>query len=234
MLANLDRTPAVKHLLLVNVGIFLVMNFVPQVTQFYPSFALHYFDTPDFGIWQYVTHMFLHAQLNSQTGIFHIIFNMFMLFQFGAVLEQRWGTRKFLLFYFVAGIGGAIFYTLNLSGILNYLFHSITPISDGLYAGGLPTAVGASAAITAIVVAFAYLQPNTKLMLMFIPVPIKAKYLVGAFLVYDLVAGILNTLGTLDIVHLYSDNTAHFAHLGGAVFGGFLLLYWQKSSRKFY
>lgn len=234
MLENLNRTPAVKHLLLINIVVFLAMNFVPQITPFYGDLALNYFDTPNFGIWQYVTHMFLHAQLGSPTGIFHIIFNMFMLFQFGAVLEQRWGTRRFLIFYFVAGIGGAIFYTLNLSGILNYLFHTITPISDGLYSGGLPTAVGASAAITGIVVAFAYLQPNTKLMLMFIPVPIKAKYLVGAFLVYDLVAGILNNLATIDVVNIYSDNTAHFAHLGGAVFGGLLLLYWQKSNRKFY
>lgn len=234
MLGNLNRTPAVKHLLLINVAIFLAMNFVPQITQFYPALALHYFDTPEFGIWQFVSHMFLHAQLSSQTGIFHIIFNMFMLFQFGGMLEERWGTRRFLIFYFVAGIGGAVFYTLNLSGILNYLFHSITPISDGLYAGGLPTAVGASAAITGIVVAFAYLHPNTKLMLMFIPVPIKAKYLVGAYLAFDLVAGILNTLSTLEIVDIYRDNIAHFAHLGGAVFGGILLLYWQKNDRKFY
>jgi membrane associated rhomboid family serine protease len=234
MLENLNKTPAVKHLLFINIGVFLAMNFVPQVTQYYDTLALHYFDTPEFSIWQMVSHMFMHAQIGSPTGIFHIIFNMFMLFQFGAVLEQRWGTSKFLLFYFVAGIGGAIFYTLNLSGIVNYLFHTITPISEGLYNGGLPTAVGASAAITGIVVAFAYLQPNTKLMLMFIPVPIKAKYLVGAFLVYDLVAGILNTLGTLDIVNIYRDNTAHFAHLGGAVFGGLLLLYWQKNSHKFY
>lgn len=233
MLSNLDRTPAVKHLLIINVVVFALMNFVPKIGMFYDTFSLHYFDSPDFGIWQVVTHMFLHANLGESFGIMHIFFNMFMLYQFGSTLENHWGTKKFLFFYFFSGIGAAFLYTLNHAGIVNYAFHTFFPFTNG-YIDFLPAAVGASGAISGIMAAFAFLHPNTKLMLMFIPFPIKAKYLIGAGFAYDLFMGVRTSLATVGIGSGAGDGIAHFAHLGGALFGLVLLLLWQGNRRKFY
>ncbi len=234
MLSNLDRTPAVKHILIINIAVYLLMNFIPLIGQHYETFALYYFDTPEFGPWQFITHMFLHARLGENYGIMHIVFNMFMLFQFGAVLEHHWGTKKFIFFYLVAGIGGAVFYTLNIGTIFNFAVHTFTPISDGLISNYPSYAVGASGAISGIMLAFAFLHPNTKLMLMFIPVPIKAKYLIGGMFAYDLVMGLKTTLSRIGIVGGNGDGIAHFAHLGGAVFGFIILMYWQKNRNTFY
>lgn len=241
MLSNLDRTPAVKYLLIINVMFFLAFNFnfVPQISGYYSALALHYVDNPYFGAWQFVTHMFLHG------GMYHIFLNMFALYQFGAVMENHWGTKKFLIFYFVAGLGGALLYSINLGAVVNFISHTFTPISDGII-DTFPLqiqnelinvirsqAVGASAAIMGVVVAFAYLHPNTELMLMFIPIPIKAKYLIGAVIVWDIVAGLLSTLTMIGLAN-YNDNIAHFAHIGGALFGVILLMFWQKNRNNFY
>lgn len=241
MFQNLYRTPAVKYLLIINVFLFLVFNFnfIPQLANLYPAMTLYYIDNPYFRFWQFITHMFLHG------SVAHIFLNMFALLQFGSVMEQYWGTKRFLLFYFVAGLGGAILYSLNLGAILNFITHSFTPLSDGIIEK-FPElvqndiirvlssrAVGASAAIMGVVVAFAYLQPNTKLMLMFIPVPIKAKYLIGAVIVWDIVAGVLNTLSLMGKGD-FNDGIAHFAHIGGALFGMALFMYWQNNRKYFY
>ena len=241
MFSNLDRSPAVKYLLIINIVIFLILNIglIPNLSIFYSMSTLHYIDNPYFGFWQFVTHMFLHGSIS------HIFLNMFALFQFGAVMEQHWGTKKFVIFYFVAGLGGALLYTFNLGAVVNYISHSYMPISDEII-NTLPSqiqtelirvissqAVGASAAIMGVVVAFAYLHPNTELMLMFIPIPIKAKYLVGAVLVWDLVAGFLSTMTLMGKAN-YNDGIAHFAHLGGALFGMLLLMNWQKNRNNFY
>lgn len=238
MLSSLNRSPAVKNLIIINVLVFVLMNFT-SLGKFYDETAFYYFDDSRFEIWQVVTHMFQHAKLGEGIGIMHIVFNMFVLFQFGSVLEKYWGWKKFLFFYFFAGIGAAFFYTLNLVGICEYAFHTMFPFSTipNLGMDTFGYAVGASGAISGVVAAFAFLHPNTELMLMFIPIPIKAKYLVSAFFAFDLLAGLASTLTRVRILEgslAYSDGIAHFAHLGGAIFGFLLIMYWQKNSRKFY
>lgn len=214
------------------------MNFT-SMAKFYDATALYYFDESNFKVWQIITHMFQHAKLGESMGIMHIVFNMFVLFQFGSVLEAHWGTKKFLFFYLFAGLGSALFYTLNLSAISQYAFGTIFPFSTfgDLGFDSFGYAVGASGAISGIVAAFAFLHPNTELMLMFIPIPIKAKYLVSVFFAFDLLAGLASTLTRVRILegtYAYSDGIAHFAHLGGAVFGFMLVLYWQNSRKNFY
>lgn len=238
MLSNLNRTPVVKNLIIINVLVFVLMNFT-SLARFYDTTALYYFDDSRFEFWQVFTHMFQHAKLGESIGIMHIVFNMFVLFQFGTVLETKWGWKRFLFFYLFAGFGSAFFYNLNLAGISEYAFNTLFPFStySDLGFDSFGYAVGASGAISGIVAAFAFLHPNTELMLMFIPVPIKAKYLVSAFFAFDLIAGLATTLTRVRILEgslAYSDGIAHFAHLGGAVFGFFLVMYWQKNSRNFY
>lgn len=238
MFSSLDRTPVVKNLLIINVVVFLLMNFT-SMSKFYDSTALYYFDDSRFEIWQIITHMFQHAKLTESIGVMHIVFNMFVLFQFGTVLEKYWGWQKFLFFYFFAGIGAALFYTLNLTGISIYAFDTLFPFStfSNLGFDSFGSAVGASGAISGIVAAFAFLHPNTKLMILFIPIGIKAKYLVTAYFAFDLIAGLATTLTRVKILEgsfAYMDGIAHFAHLGGAVFGMILVLYWQKNRNSFY
>jgi len=234
MLQDLDRTPAVKHLLIINIIVFIIMNFLPQIGQHYDTFALYYFDSPDFGIWQIISHMFLHANLNESFGLMHISFNMYMLYQFGTLLEKHWGTKKFVIFYFVSGLGAAFLYTANLAAMVQYAYHTILPFSTGNLSY-LPSAVGASGAIAGLMVAFALLHPNTKMMLMFIPVPIKAKYLIGGFFAYDLIMGLKISLSAVGIIPgAGGDGIAHFAHLGGALAGFIILKIWQKSRKSFY
>lgn len=240
MLSNLNRTPAVKHILIINIIVFALMNF-SSLGQYYEIFALQYFDKPGFGLWQIITHMFQHARFtnpqgaNDSMGIMHIVFNMFMLVQFGSLLEERWGTKRFVLFYFTAGLGSVLFFWLNQMGIFYSVLGTIFPVSEtGFPPEYIADAVGASGAISGLVVAFAYLFPNTPLMLMFIPIPIKAKYLIGGFFAWDLLAGLSTTLTKAGVIDGYTDHIAHFAHLGGAVFGLVLLMYWQKSKNTFY
>jgi membrane associated rhomboid family serine protease len=146
--------------------------------------------------------MFTHSPGN----FFHIIFNMFGLWMFGKVLEQFWGGKRFLNFYLICGIGGAILHLL-----MQYIMGNYGP------------AVGASGAVMGIFVAFAYLFPNTPLMLMFIPVPIKAKWLVMGLIAFDLFGGFSG-----------GGNIAHFAHLGGAITGFIMVWIWNRDRSRFY
>jgi rhomboid-like protein len=146
--------------------------------------------------------MFAH----SPGSLFHILFNMFGLWMFGRVLENVWGSKRFLLFYFICGIGAAAAHLL---------------IQE--FTGDFSIALGASGAIMGIFAAFAYLFPNTELFIMFIPVPIKAKWAVLGLAALDLFGGIAS---------FSNDNVAHFAHLGGALTGFILVLIWNRTSRK--
>jgi len=140
--------------------------------------------------------------------IFHILFNMFALWMFGRVLENVWGPKRFLFFYLTCGVGAAIIH-----------------LAIQYYTGSASPALGASGAVMGIFAAFAYLFPNTELFIMFIPFPIKAKWAVLGMAAIDLFGG----LG------LYSSNTAHFAHLGGALTGFIMVLIWNKNNkRRFY
>ncbi|MBP6687550.1 MAG: rhomboid family intramembrane serine protease [Lacibacter sp.] len=188
--------PVVKNLLAINIVIWLAqIYFQRQGSPLEIWGALWSFESGNFKIWQVVSHMFMHGPF------FHILFNMLTLWIFGRVLENFWGSKRFLNFYLICGIAAA---------------------AAQLAVGHFTVAIGASGAIMGLMAAFAYLFPNTELMFMFIPVPIKAKFAIPALMAFDLFGGIANVQG---------DNVAHFAHLGGAVAGFLLVLFWNKKNR---
>lgn len=233
--------PVVKNLIIIN-AIMLLATYVLQLRGFDLTkiLGLHYFASPDFRPYQLVTHMFMHG------GIMHLVFNMFALWMFGRVLENVWGPKRFFIYYFATGLGAAVFYTFVNFIEFQYIASRMTPenvqmvMSNGAeilssgrnyteLAGKLnlllnvPT-VGASGAVFGILLGFGMLFPNTELMLLFPPIPIKAKYFVIGYGAIELFSGIANT----------GDNVAHFAHLGGMIFGFILIKYWNKNSNHFY
>ncbi|WP_299157242.1 rhomboid family intramembrane serine protease [uncultured Tenacibaculum sp.] len=236
-------TDAIKHLIIINV----ILYFAPQFLNIDLTniLALHYPKNEHFGAWQYITHMFMHG---SPT---HLLFNMYALWAFGTPLEQMWGRNKFLFFYFSAGIGAGLIYTLanyyQFNGIYEQLVSmGISPseiqniLSTGKYNDSLITlsnktmsefyslyhtpAVGASGAVYGILVAYGLAFPNSKLALIFLPVPIAAKYFIPLMILGDLFFGVTK----------YSiGNIAHFAHIGGAIIGFIIAWYWKKNQFKF-
>ena len=166
--------------------------------------ALWPVNSPFFEPYQVFTTMFLHAP--SFEMFFHILFNMFALFMFGRVLENMWGPKRFLFFYLACGVGASAAHLL-----MQY------------FMGGFVPAVGASGAVMGILVAFGYLFPNTEMMIVPIPVPVKAKWVVIGYVLLDLFGGFGNIQG---------DNIAHFAHLGGALTGFIIVLIWNKTNRR--
>jgi len=195
-------TDAIKHLLIINVLFYVVTFFIPSMTdKMFEWFALFYPSNELFQPWQFITHMFMHG------GLMHIIFNMYALWAFGSPLEQLWGKNKFFFFYFSAGLGAALVYTLA-----NYYMQSFDAV-----------AVGASGAVYGVLVAFAFNFPNAKLALIFFPVPIAAKYFIPIIVVGDLFFGFTR----------YSvGNIAHFAHIGGALIGFLIMMYWKNNQFK--
>ncbi len=241
----MNMTPVVKQLLIINIIFFIGSQFVPVANDL---FALYFFENTSFRFWQPITHMFMHG------GVMHIFFNMFALISFGSVLEHHWGAKKFLFFYFSCGLGAALLHTgvnyyhytvglnhLNEIGLGNQLdsflktggmSFTVRPadldegILRSLFEAYHSSAVGASGAIYGLLVAFAFMYPNAELALMFIPVPIKAKYFVPVFmLLYDGLFGILGS----SFMGLGS-NVAHFAHIGGAITGFIMMWYWKKNA----
>jgi membrane associated rhomboid family serine protease len=214
--------PVIKNLVIAN-----ALFFVAELTfgdPFINALALHYYQSPEFGVWQFLTHMFLHG------GIWHIAMNMLVLWMFGSTLEDIWGSKRFLIFYLLCGLGAAIVllgaYTIELNVLMNRFNEQ--SIGEAEYYGRVArilqsTAVGASGAINGVMVAFAYLFPNSPIMLFPLPVPIKVKYLVIGYFLLDLFGGINPTSG---------DNIAHFAHVGGAIVGLILVITMNKSNRR--
>ncbi len=212
--------PVVKNLLLINV----IMYVITMITGnfMYENFALFYFKSPFFKPFQLVTHMFMHG------GFTHIFFNMYTLFIFGGVLERVWGSQKFLLYYFVTGIGAAL---LHLGVMYLQLQGYIADVNAGDFMAraniqallSTPT-VGASGAIYGLLLAYGMLFPNNVMQLIFPPVALKAKWFVLIFGALELLLGLSGRGG----------NVAHFAHLGGMIFGFFLILYWKKNNRMYY
>jgi membrane associated rhomboid family serine protease len=231
-------TEAVKHLLIINVILFFATQLYGD--QMYQWMSLWFPKNNNFEWWQVVTHMFMHGNL------MHIVFNMYALWAFGTPLEQIWGKGKFLFFYFSAGLGSAALHTgvnyflfneglsaLEGAGIARTQVLDI--LSNGQYSPGWydlapkstidsmltafnTPAVGASGAIYGILVAFAFMYSEAKLMLIFLPVPIKAKYFVPILIAVDLIFGIGNV----------NTGVAHFAHIGGALIGFIMMWYWKK------
>jgi membrane associated rhomboid family serine protease len=209
--------PIIRNLIIVNVLVFLVLQLGMGLTN---KLQLYPIQDPHFQPYQIATHMFAH----SPQLIFHIIINMFVLWMFGRVLANVWGAERFLFFYFLCGIGAA---ALHL-GIQYFIWEKADVLlSQGnieaaqKLAQRIGPAVGASGAVMGVVVAFAFLFPNTELYIMFIPIPIKAKWAVLGYVLYDLIFGITG-----------GDNVAHFAHLGGAITGFILVLIWNKTNRR--
>lgn len=184
--------------------------------------GLHFFLASDFKFYQLFTYMFMHA------GFWHIFFNMFAVWMFGRILESAWGPRKFLFFYIVCGLGAGL--TQELVQYIQYavdLSHYtmvdigtvVIPMAD--YLNKLTT-VGASGAIYGILLAFGMMFPNERLFIIPFPFPIKAKYLIIGYFVLELGQGLINISG---------DTVAHFAHLGGMLFGLIIILYWRKKDK---
>lgn len=235
-------TDAIKHLIIINVILFVAPQFLNlDLTNI---LALHFPKNEHFGVWQYVTHIFMHGSFA------HILFNMYGLWAFGTPLEQMWGRNKFLFFYFSAGIGAGLIYTLvnyyQFNGIYEQLINMGISAADiqsiletGRYNDSVITlsnktmsefyslyhtpAVGASGAVYGVLVAFGLSFPDSKLALIFFPVPIAAKYFIPVLIAGDLFFGMTK----------YSiGNVAHFAHVGGALIGFIIAWYWKKNQFK--
>ncbi len=234
--------PVVKNLIIINV-LFYVATYILELKGIRLSsyLGLYFPVSENFRLHQIFTHMFMHGSL------MHIFFNMYALYIFGRVLESVWGPKRFLLYYLITGIGAAFLHSfvnfLEYESLINKmspetieyvktegpaLWNEGKNFSDNL-AGKLnmllniPT-VGASGAVFGILLAFGMLFPNTQLMLLFPPIPIKAKYFVMGYGAIELYLGFSHP----------GSNIAHFAHLGGMLFGFILIKYWQKNSNKFY
>lgn len=237
-------TDAIKHLIIINVIVFVA----PQLLQldFTNMLALHFPMNDNFGLWQYVTHLFMHGSFA------HILFNMYGLWAFGTPLEQMWSKKKFLFFYFSAGLGAGIIYTLvnyyQFNGIFELFVNaglSDSEILSILKSGSTndprvvnaitqeqfnkitslynTPAVGASGAVYGILVAFGLYFKDAKLALIFFPVPIAAKYFIPIMILGDLFFGMTK----------YSvGNIAHFAHIGGALIGFIIAYYWKRNQFK--
>ena len=238
-------TEAIKHLIIINVIVFVA----PQLLQldFTNMLALHFPKNEHFGFWQYVTHLFMHGSFA------HILFNMYGLWAFGTPLEKMWGKKKFLFFYFSAGLGAAAIYTLvnyyqfngiyelfinaglNDAEVLNILKSGST--NDARVINAISQeqfnkitslyntpAVGASGAVYGVLVAFGLYFKDAKLALIFFPVPIAAKYFIPVLILGDLLLGVTGS----------KTGIAHFAHIGGAIIGFLIAYYWKKNQFKMY
>lgn len=241
-------TETVKQLLIINLIFYIGSQFVATA---YPLFSLYFPENENFRIWQPLTSMFMHAPM---PNLMHIVFNMFALVSFGSALEHFWGAKKFLFFYISCGLGAALLHVgfsyfeyqsafqtlqeakipvdaINLiakEGKYSQAIVDLVPLStlEQLYFSYNTPSVGASGAIYGLLTAFAFMFPNAELALLFIPVPIKAKYFVPGLILIDLVLGFKGS----SIFGSGGTGIAHFAHIGGALFGFIMMWYWKKNS----
>lgn len=202
--------PVVKNLLIINILAFVAQMIFDNQYDITHKLSLYPINTPYFEPYQIFTHMFLHG------GFMHLLFNMLMLWMIGRVLESYWGSKRFLFFYLVCGLGAAA----------AHLGIEYIKINEQMAAGGVvtvPFALGASGAIMGLMAGFAWLFPNTEFMLIFFPVPIKAKYFVPGLMVLDIFGAFAPGQGS---------GIAHFAHLGGAITGFIIVIIWNKTNRR--
>ena len=237
-------TDTVKHLLIINVLMFLGTMFVGNGELFYRWFALYFSENSLFQPWQIITHMFMHG------GFAHIAFNMFALWMFGTAVEANLGSRKFLFLYISAGLGAVLFQ-------LGFYYYQYMPVEADLIASGLlkgeinemlstgkvirditqvqfnqlqelinihrTSMVGASGCIMGVLAAFGIMNPNAELMLIFLPIPIKAKYFIPGIIILDIISAFTGRS------FFSPSNTAYLAHVGGAVIGALIMWYWKKN-----
>lgn len=231
---NFNELPiVVKNLLIINGLLFLATISLNNLgIDLVKIFGLHQFQSNDFRPHQIITHLFMHGSFT------HLFFNMFALWMFGKILENIWGQKKFLIYYMITGIGAAaihlIFCQYQIINISNQIPDLLNIAIEGKYNPSIPLSkkltqliitptVGASGAVFGLLLAFGMLFPNALLYLYF-AIPIKAKYFVIGYGLIELYAGISNNP---------ADNVAHFAHLGGMIFGYFLIKYWKQDTNYF-
>ncbi|MDR0349538.1 MAG: rhomboid family intramembrane serine protease [Tannerella sp.] len=237
----LSNIPTVtKNLIIINILCWIASLTLPRAgIDLIKWLGLHFPGTSNFNPFQFATYMFMH----DTRSFLHLFFNMFAVYMFGRVLESVWGSRRFLVFYFVAGIGAAIVQELVCfvrilpliqqlpadavdlvrnegAAILNRGMNYTDPLMGALNQWINSVTIGASGAVFGILLAFGMLFPNAPLYFMFIPIPVKAKYFVIGYGVMELFLGVSG-----------GDNVAHFAHLGGMLFGFFMIRYWKKKDR---
>ena len=207
---------AIKHIIIINVLMMLLT--LMRENFMYETFALFYPTSPFFHWWQPVTHMFMHG------GFWHLFFNMYTLFIFGSVLERVWGTKKFLVFYFVTGLGAALVHTgvewVQMQSLISKAAEGSSAAMASIHAMKMTPTVGASGAIYGVLMGYAMLYPDSVLTLIFPPISLKAKWFVLIFAAIELLTGVTGTGGGI----------AHFAHLGGLIFGFLLMWYWKKNN----
>jgi len=232
--------PVVKNLLIINAIMYLAtIAFRTHGIDLVGILGLHYFTAQNFEIWQPITYMFMHGSFG------HLFFNMFALWMFGAALENAWGEKRFLLYYMVCGIGAGLIQLLVTGLQIHFLSQNIPPdVIREIYENGAQilrerqnysisewgalnlainaTTVGASGSVFGLLLAFGMMYPNSVIYIYFL-LPIKAKWFVIIYGALELVLGITGT----------NDGIAHFAHLGGMLFGFFLILHWNKGNRFF-
>lgn len=226
-----------KNLLIINIVCFIGTMIFDNATRF---FGVFYPDSPFFKIWQVITYMFMHG------GFGHIFFNMFALVMFGSVIERILGPKRFLNYYIICGLGALIlqygiqaFEVYNIAGTIKASQFLNFNYTTGMVSTNLPITqdqlgtllsiygtpmLGASGAIYGLLLAYGFLFPNAELMLIFLPIPIKAKYFIPILIVIELFLGFSNTGGSI----------AHLAHVGGALFGFILLKMWGIKRTNYY
>ena len=226
--------PVVKNILIINGLMFLAtISLYSSGISLTKHLGMYYWSSKNFETWQIITHMFMHG------GLSHIFFNMFAVWMFGSQLENLWGSRRFLNYYLLTGLGAAFLHFLTIHFQINNLESNMSykQIEDVMNQGHLlinenknyinesmrklnllynTPVVGASGALFGLLIAFGLIFPNALLMFMFIPFPIKAKYFVLIYGLVELYLGFQN-----------NSNVAHFAHLGGMLFGFIIIKYWR-------
>ncbi|TGV03265.1 rhomboid family intramembrane serine protease [Flavivirga rizhaonensis] len=227
----------VKHLLIINVIMFIGTLAIGEGVLFYDWFAMHFPKNEVFKPWQIITHMFMHG------GVTHILFNMFALWMFGTPVEQVLGSKRFLFIYISAGLGAvalqigyyyfkyipmeaeAFSLGFNHEQIVEVfkegkVFRAIGQEFNEIYYASM---VGASGCIMGILAAFGMMNPNAELMMIFLPIPIKAKYFIPGIIILDLISGLTGQS------FFSPSNTAFMAHVGGALTGFLIMWYWKKT-----
>jgi len=242
-------TDAVKHLLIINVIMFIGTLAIGNGEAFYQWFALYFPKNELFQPWQVFMHIFMLGD------VMHILFILFALWMFGTAVEQIFGWKKFIIFYLLSGFGAAIIqvaflyfqYNTGLTTLMETGISQTDIVSvlaegkyntswvsilgdkfDGFVGAYNSTMVGASGAIMGVLVAFGMLFPESKLMLIFLPIPIKAKYFIPAIIAMDLFSGITGQS------FFSPSNTAYMAHVGGALTGFLLMYFWKKNEKDKY
>jgi membrane associated rhomboid family serine protease len=237
-------TDTVKHLIIINVIMFIGTLTIGNGESFYQWFALYFPKNELFQPWQIITHMFMHG------GVTHILFNMFALWMFGTAVETQLGSKKFLFIYMSAGFGAVLFqlgyYYFNYlplyselisSGLTgpeiiqmfktNEVMQGVSSAQLALLKEGFPiynaSMVGASGCIMGVLAAFGMMNPDAKLMLIFLPIPIKAKYFIPGIILLDVISALTGQS------FFSPSNTAYMAHVGGALTGFIIMWYWKKN-----